>query len=180
MNVDNIDYSKSIKSNKVVLKSKWMELIDFSIFFCVIIIFAIFNLKVLWIEGIQNNEMIWFFISPLSIVLMVYLGIKKVNEKNLLEIKTSLDKNHNKEFVQQFVKENGFITVYNNENYLIAESVRTVASRKQITFLFSSKLIKFNCLAIASRVRMPVFYYHYTLKRKLVEKINNSSLNKKV
>ncbi len=180
MNVDNIDYSKSIKSNKVVLKSKWMEFIDFSIFFCVIIIFAIFNLKVLWIEGIQNNEMIWFFISPLSIVLMVYLGIKKVNEKNLLEIKTSFDKNHNKELVQQFVKENGFITVYNNENYLIAESLRKVASGKQITFLFANKLIKFNCLTIAARVRMPVFYYHYTLKRKLVEKINNSSLNKKV
>jgi hypothetical protein len=175
MNVDDIDYRKSVESNKIVLKSKWMELIDFSLFFCVIIIFAIYNLKALWIEGIQNNVVIWFFISPISIVSMVFLGFKKINEKNFLEIETSFDKNHNREFVQQFVKENGFITSYNNENYLIAESLRKLASGKQITFLFSSKMIKFNCLTSAARLRMPVFYYHYALKRKLVEKINNSS-----
>jgi len=31
--IDNIDYSKTIKSDKIVLKSKWMELFDMLLFY---------------------------------------------------------------------------------------------------------------------------------------------------
>ena len=90
---------------------------------------------------------------------MVFLAYKKINEKKFFEIETSYDKNKNREIVIDFVKENGFLIAYDNANYLIAEKLQQFASAKQITFLFSSKSIKLNCLTITAIVRTPVFFF---------------------
>lgn len=169
--IDDIDYSKSLRLNKLVLKSKWMEVIDFLLFLGGITIFAIYNLKALWIEGIQNNVNYWFFLSPLSIALMIFLAYKKINEKKFVLIQTPLNKNENREFILEFVKEKGFIMLYNNENYLIAESLRKISSGKQISFLFANKEIKFNCLTHTALIRMPVFFYSNSLKKNIEERI---------
>jgi len=169
--IDDINYRKSLILNKLVLKSKWMEAIDFLLFLGSITIFAMYNLKALWIEGIQNNINYWFFLSPLSISLMIFLAYKKVNEKRLVVIQTPLNKNENREFVLEFVKENGFIVAYNNENYLIAESLRKFSSGKQISFLFANKEIKFNCLTQTALIRMPEFLYSNSLRKNIEERI---------
>ena len=122
--IDNIDYSKTIKSDKIVLKSKWMELFDMLLFYLGIGAFVFFNLKAFFVAGIQNDEKFWLVISPLLIIFMVFLLYKKLNEKKLLLVQTPFDKNKNREFVLDFVKENGFLISYDNANYLIAEKLQ--------------------------------------------------------
>jgi hypothetical protein len=169
--IDDIDYRKSLRLNKLVLKSKWMELIDFLLFLGGITIFALYNVKALWIEGIQNNVTYWFILSPISITIMIFLAYKKINEKRFVLIQSPLNKNENREFILEFVKENGFIIQYNNEDYLIAESLRKISSGKQISFLFANKEIKINCLTQTALIRMPVFIYCNSLRKNIEQRI---------
>ncbi len=89
-----IDYNKTIKKGKLVLIPKWFEVIEsimfyvFSLLIIVTIILCSSNAN----YNSENDTFFTFYIFPIILLFVCWSVYKKVVEKRLLVIKTSLNK----------------------------------------------------------------------------------------
>ena len=177
--IENINYEATIEENKIILKSKRLELVDNIIFFISSIIYSVIIILAFLTEGIKNDIKIWDYLTPLFVLFIFYLSYKKINEKKLLRIKTPLNKIENRNFIIDFVKHYNLKIPYNNQNYLIAEIPFSITGAgKQITFLFENNTIKVNCLSLNPFVRLPLLWFDYSLKKELENKVKQLGADK--
>ena len=119
----------------------------------------------------SNNRAIGFVIFPLIILFGLYGLYRKLSEKKLIGINTSLPRHKNKENLLEFLKLNGYevsreskeIVIVNVEDILSFNKLWT----KTITFIVDDRRIYFTIVKNHTKLNPPVFFSHWSLKADL-------------
>jgi len=164
-----IDYNKTIKKGKLVLIPKWFEVIEsimfyvFSLLIIVTIILCSSNAN----YNSENDTFFTFYIFPIILLFVCWSVYKKVAEKRLLVIKTSLNKKEAREAILKFAKNEGWNIEINNSNYLQANTYNGISHGKQITILYTNTIILLNVLSNNPKLRRPVFFSDKHIQKKM-------------
>jgi hypothetical protein len=176
-NLSYIDTEKSIAAGRLYINrsglDKFEQITDTIVWstLCIAIMFyptfAYFHVSI----NSSNDRAVAFMLFPLIILFGLFGLYRKLTEKKLIAIDTSLPRHKNKDFLLEFLKQNGYevfreskeIVIVNVEESLSFNNLWT----KTITFIIDDRRIYFTMVKNYPKINPPVFFSHWSLKADL-------------
>lgn len=156
-----IDYHKSIRTQRLHIRPYWMELLDMSVILMLstaMIVGPILTYNLLNWKS-PNDRFIGNVLLPLSIIVGVITFYKKLREKSLVKIDTSLGKGENRRKVVKYIRSSEFELVLEDEDMVIGITEGDLFSRpRQLTVLLDDGVVYANVITHNSKARMPSFF----------------------
>lgn len=165
-----IDIAKSLRTKRLQIKPKWLEITDTVVFLllatafivCPILMYGQFD------KDNPNDRFIGYYVLPFVILLGVVLFYKKITEKRLVSIKTGFDSKNNRELIVAFMKEQGFNIIKNNKNIIIAIREHDFLYwSRQINVIFDTDAVYVCTLTLSAKVRVPSVFTAKGIVKKL-------------
>lgn len=182
-NLTYIDTEKSIAAGRLSFNrnglDKVEQITDTIVWstLCIAIIFyptlAYFHINI----NSSNGRVVAFVLLPLIILFGLYGLYRKLTEKKLISIDTSLPRNKNKEYLLEFLKLNGY-EVFRESKELVIVNVEESLSfnnlwTKTITFIIDDNRIYFTMVKNYPKINPPIFISHWSLKADLKQYFND-------
>jgi len=119
----------------------------------------------------SNDRTVAFVLFPLIILFGLFGLYRKLTEKKLIVIDTSLPRQKNKEYLIEFLKLNGYQVYRESKDVVIVNVEETLSFNnlwtKTITFVVDDWRIYFTMLKNYPKINPPVFFSHWLLKADL-------------
>lgn len=119
----------------------------------------------------SNDRTLAFVLFPLIILFGVYGLYRKLTENNLIGIDTSCPMRKTKEYLLEFLKQNGYEVFRENKQVVIVSVEESLSFnnlwKKTITFIIDDDRICFTMKKNYPKVNPPVFFSHWSLKSDL-------------
>ena len=175
--VDNIDYQKTKSKKRIVLKSKWLDLMDTIVFFMMstsLLLFEFLTFKEADLES-PNDSFVIYWIFPFLTIFILIAIYKKIIEKRLLIIETNLEKTEARKQIVSIIKSWGWKIQKNNGDYLQATTGIGIATwGKQVIIIYDNRKIYLNVMSDNPKVRMPVIFSDISIKKDIEKELKAS------
>lgn len=176
-NFSYIDTEKSIAAGRLSLNlsrhDKVLELTDTIVWstICIAIMFyptlAYFYINI----NSTNDRIVAFVLFPFIILFGLYGFYRKITEKKLISIDTSLPRHRNKQYLLEFLKFNGYEVSSESKDVMIVNFQESLSFNnlwtKTITFIIDDRKIYFTVVKNYLKINPPVFFSHWSLKAEL-------------
>lgn len=176
-NLSYIETEKSIAAGRLSLSlsklDKVLEITDTIVWstLCIAIMFypslAYFHVDI----NSSNDRALAFVLFPLIILFGLFGLYRKLTEKKLIDIDTSLPRHKNKENLLEFLKLNGYEVFRESKEVVIVNVEESLSFNnlwtKTITFIIDDRKIYFTMVKNYPKINPPVFFSHWSLKADL-------------
>jgi len=187
-NLSYIDTVKSISTGWLFTKRDWLDKIDTitdKVVFSFLILAFVGSLSLIYFQGEtknSNEKAIGYVIFPIVILFGLYSLIRKTTENRLICIKTPFAGHRNKEFLLDFMRQNGYDFVRGSKEVIIADVEESISFnkiwKKTVTFIIADNKLYFNIVKKYPILNPPVLFTHLFLKRDLKKYFVNQALTK--
>jgi hypothetical protein len=156
-----IDYLKSIHTGRLQIRPYWIELLDTLVILMLsasmiaypILIYGSLNWKS------PNDRFVGNIILPVSILAGMIIFYKKLREKSLVKIDTTMGKRGNKRQVLKYMRSSQFDIVLEDEDMVVGFIEGDVFSRaRQLTVLLDDGVVYACVISYNPKARMPSFF----------------------
>lgn len=174
---DDIDFDKSLSRHKLVLKTKWLDIIDSFGFFLAGTLFLGYIILTFREANLTNpnDRAIAYVVLPITGLFAIILVYRKATEKRLLTIATSLNKSDTRQLIKKAFVSWGWKIRRDNANYLQATTGFDVRWGKQVTILFDKDNIYLNVMSDNPMIRMPVLFSDKSIKHDIKKLLDAST-----
>ncbi len=176
-NLSYIDTKKSIELGRLIVNKSTLDKVEditdiivWSTLCIVLISFPTFAYFQVTIQN-SNDIFIAFIFFPLMISFGLFSLYRKLIEKRLIKIDTSLSRHKNRQYLLDFFNSKGYEVITKNNDAIIVNIEESLSFNniwtKEISFLIDDNSIYFTMTKNYPRLNPPVFFSHRYLKADL-------------
>lgn len=126
----------------------------------------------------DNDIAVGYVIFPILLAALAYFVYRKLAESVLTKITTPLPKQQSQERLLAFLQNKGYEIFRQSKDVIIAHEEQLLSVNKwyikQMVFIVTENAIYFNITKQHSKISLPVFFSHLSLKARLKQHFNDS------